>query len=187
MSRPGRKCRVCQSKSRLKIEQCIIDAKVSIRAIERRFNISRRSVTNHRDKCMRPALAKIVQDAENDTRAQTHEAAIKINRQVRCIQDFIDRIEHQYGELGDILQEARREGETYDIRAAILAIREMRESLRLYLDLHRETRISEKESKEKEAQNFDITIKAVMEVLAGYPEASAAVIARMEEMERERA
>ena len=132
---------------------------------------------------MRPALAKIVQATEEDTLIKTHDTVIKLNSQITCIQDFVDRIEKQYSTLSSILEETRLKGETYNVRDSIAAIREMRESLRLYLDLYRESRISNEASKEEQSQKFDITMKAVMEVLAEYPDAREAVIRRIEDLD----
>lgn len=180
--KPGRKCKTCSHPKRAKIEALIIDSKTPILSISRRFNVSRGALTAHRDKCMRPAVEELISRTEAQTIAQTHATVLRVNRAVASIHDFIERIDDQYSTLSGILAEATAQGEERDPRLALGAIREMRETLRFYLDLFRESRISEQESKKDMSQKFDATMKAVMEALAEHPEALAAVVARLDEV-----
>ena len=152
-------------------------------SLSRRFGVSRHAIARHRNNCMRTALAQIVSEAEQDALIDRHNVVLSMQKQVSCIQDFIDRIEQQYSTLTEILEETRLKGETYSIPGSLAAIREMRESLKLYLDLYRESRIASDESKEQQYQNYDAMMKALMEALAEYPEAMSAVMDAMKEIE----
>lgn len=180
MARPGRKCTICHHKDRRKIERLLRDGSVTITAISQKYAVKRWCISRHRDSCMTIAAAEAIAQTHGSIHERSREAVAHIQRGVNSIDDFIARIENQYSVLSDILTEARESGERYDTRAALMAIREMRESLRLYLDLYREARLGEQESKDQQSQKFDIMMKAVMEALADHPEARAEVVRRLE-------
>ncbi len=161
MARP---CTVCASADVRAVDEAIVTG-TPVRQIAQRYNLGEHAIARHRDGHLSPAL--VAAEAE---RGHDH------------VQTLVDRIEALIGHAEDILQQAKVTGSAAQ---ALGAIRELRGLLELF----------GRASGELQPDGPRITVnvlstvewlaarQAVVEALAPFPEARAAVGRRLIELE----
>jgi hypothetical protein len=170
----GRSCSICTHDDRAGIEAAYQMG--SMRAAAQMFGVSATAVRRHRDNCTPPTAAL--------TNGSGPPSASVLEQKVN---EGFDRMEALEAQLASILQNARAVGDTKTALAAIKGFASVRAELRQNLALlarHADT--SDEERRDFLASPAWASVKAMIEdALASYPQARAAVDARLLEFDSE--